>query len=96
MKIVKSILKPLITELALPKEAKPIRVMKTQTEAILWVLMPEEKIKSIDGPEACNEVIEIRRFQIFYESQSIPEGAEYIDSFSLDNGYTHRHLFEIK
>ena len=94
--LVKCPLQPLHTELALPKEAKPIRVLTTQTEAILWVLVPQEPVAPMSNPEACNEEVEVRHFQVFYENQKVDDDAVYIDSFSLDNGYTHRHLFEIK
>ena len=77
-------LTPLCTVLVLSKGSKVLRIMTTQTGAILWIAASEDL------------EFEDRSFQVFYEGQEIPEGAEYIDSFSLDNGYTHRHLFEIK
>ena len=94
--LVKYILHPLHTELALPKEAELLRITTTQTDAILWVLTPQEPVAPINSPDVCNEEMEIRHFQVFYENQTVDNDAKYIDSFSLDNGYTHRHLFEIK
>jgi len=94
MKLKKILLQPSVTEVFLPKGSKILKIITTQTEAFLYVLLSNEKWELKENSTSLK--IEEYYFRIFYDNQTIPEQAVYVDSFSLDNGYTFRHLFEIR